>query len=183
MSESQRLRHSFLQQSAQMLFLSTPAISRQLMCESHELGGALSIATPNNEKNVCSSCGTFLLPQWTMERTFRTKKVESRGKNHPRKSRRSKVLSQRCSTCYRVTKNTASLVLNVRSRREKSLEITHEPHGELPPPVPTTDRASKSCSKKRAKTRKDREGLQALLKKTEQTNITPNLNLMDLMKK
>lgn len=153
------------------------------MCESRELGRALSITTQDDGKDVCSGCGTILLPQWTMERTFRTKKVESKGKNHNRKSLRSKVLSQRCSTCYRVTKTTALLVPNTRTTKEKPSEVSDERREEAPTPVPNTNKEIKSSSKKRAKTRKDREGLQALLKKSEKASLTPTLNLIDLMKK
>ncbi|KIW98322.1 uncharacterized protein Z519_01906 [Cladophialophora bantiana CBS 173.52] len=45
------------------------------------------------------------------------------------------------------------------------------------------EKSTKSSSKKRAKARKDREGLQALLNRSMQTKGVPSLSLMDLMKK
>ncbi|OAL34741.1 hypothetical protein AYO20_05936 [Fonsecaea nubica] len=48
---------------------------------------------------------------------------------------------------------------------------------------PVLEKPIKSSSKKRAKARKGREGLQALLNKSMQSKSTPSLNLMDLMKK
>ncbi|KIW82148.1 hypothetical protein Z517_05175 [Fonsecaea pedrosoi CBS 271.37] len=48
---------------------------------------------------------------------------------------------------------------------------------------PVLEKPTKSSSKKRAKARKGREGLQALLNKSMQSKSTPGLNLMDLMKK
>ena len=44
MNEAQELRHRFLQNSARMLFLSTPSTSRQLVCESQMLGRAYSLS-------------------------------------------------------------------------------------------------------------------------------------------
>ncbi|KIY01156.1 uncharacterized protein Z520_02708 [Fonsecaea multimorphosa CBS 102226] len=51
------------------------------------------------------------------------------------------------------------------------------------PADPLLEKPVKSSSKKRAKARKDREGLQALLNRSMQAKSTPSLNLMDLMKK
>lgn len=61
------------------------------------------------------------------------------------------------------------------------------PIDEVPEPTSGTEllleQSTKSSSKKRAKARKDREGLQALLSKSSQNKSSPSLSLMDLMRR
>ncbi|KIV86899.1 hypothetical protein PV11_02480 [Exophiala sideris] len=49
--------------------------------------------------------------------------------------------------------------------------------------APVTEQPNKVTSKRRAKARKDREGLQALLSKSTQSKPSRSLSLMDLMKR
>ena len=180
MTQVQKQRLKYLQDTGHMLFLSTPAISRQLLCERNELG-VRAMPTRPRSNDICTACGSILLAQWTMSSCLATTKVKIARKNLGKKpGARRKVRSQRCSFCYRVTKTAVALnkpcgkeeepsSTGIESRPEEA-DISQLAH-------------AKSSSKKRAKVRKDREGLQAMLSRTTQSKPAANLNLMDLMKK
>ncbi|EXJ55355.1 hypothetical protein A1O7_08282 [Cladophialophora yegresii CBS 114405] len=186
MSEAQNLRVKFLQQSAFNLFLSTPATSRQLMRESQALGHEASSQLPNRGQLVCAACGTILLPQWTMKSKIRAKRTRRgrKGLNHEKVTRQ-KVRSHCCSLCDNVTKNVIAIASSPRKDKKQPAAAAPAQSSleNIMRAEPVLESNTKSTSKKRAKARKDREGLQALLHKSAQTKTPPSLNLLDLMKK
>ncbi|OCT44560.1 hypothetical protein CLCR_06346 [Cladophialophora carrionii] len=186
MSEAQKLRVRFLQQSACNLFLSTPGTSRQLMRESQELGHEVSSRVANRGQFVCAACGTILLPQWTVRSTIRTNKSTAGRKDLKNgKVTRRKVCSQRCSLCDHVTKDVISIASSPqKEKKQPAAAAAAQSSSENVMSADTSlESTSKSTSKKRAKARKDREGLQALLHRSAQTKNPPSLNLLDLLKK
>ncbi|KIW63845.1 hypothetical protein PV04_08817 [Phialophora macrospora] len=183
MSEAQNLRLRFLRQSALESFLTTPATSRQLMRESQELGHEISSHAPHRGEGVCTACGNILLPQWTVRTKITAKQARrDRGGVKAERVMRRMVRSQRCSFCGSVTKDAISIGTNHRKEEKQSAVATHPSENKMSADTPL-ENTNKSTSKKRAKARKDREGLQALLKKSVQTKTSPGLSLMDLMKK
>ncbi len=183
MNDAQQLRSNFLEAAARTLFLSAPAISRTLMRETEELHTTILAVSVEN-KHCCTTCGSILVPPWTAETKFATKKMKIGKAGRDRKLfRRSKVRAQRCSICHRVTKTTIMFDPGARRGRDKSPSV-HENHSNDAPSLDATmERTNKTTSKKRAKARKDREGLQTLLNNSVQTRAAPSLNLMDLMRR
>ena len=181
MCEAEELRCRFLQQSAQTLCLSTPATSRQLMCESQMLGSATS--TPISP-SICAACGSTLLPQWTTDRHLKTKAVKIGKKAKDERTLRSKTISQQCSFCQRVTKTTVRISQSHRESKGDHPKTASLATSKAVTSSDTTlDRTNRSSSKKRAKARNDHEGLQVLLNKSAHAKLTPSLSLVDLMKR
>jgi hypothetical protein len=185
MTDAQELRRMFLENAARNLFALTPATSKQLMLEHHEVGFSTSAYASPEMCAYCSACGSILLPQWTMDITFTTKQIKIIRKVGGEKILRSKIRSQRCRKCRRITRTRVQIPHNrnkskpelVKAPQTGQEEITSLDAG------PETETTSKQSSKKRAKGRKDREGLRALLNKSVQSRTAPSLNLTDLMKR
>jgi hypothetical protein len=154
------------------------------MRESQELGHKISSHVPRNGKGVCTACGSVLLPQWTVRnKTIAKKARPSRRALKEERVMRRMVRSQRCSFCDRVTKDAIAIGSSLRKEKKKQPAEAAQPSENMMSADTVVEGTNKSSSKKRAKARKDREGLQALLKKSVQTKTLPSLNLMDLMKK
>lgn len=186
-------RHSFLATASQQLFESSPTTSAHLSAENvnlqrvHQrfrgLGGC------------CRSCGTLAIPGVT------SSLVTSRISGEPGPKRRMKQKSftsrsttiQQCLACGRHTKET----ITKPNKSVRAISTTVVPPLQAPaqpPPAasvpdspgegskpPSTE--PKVSSKKRAKARKDREGLQALLNKAKPSAGPSKLNFMDMMKR
>jgi PP-loop superfamily ATP-utilizing enzyme len=153
------------------------------MRESQELGHKISSHVTKHGKGVCTACGNVLLPQWTVRSKITAKKARpSRRVLKAERVMRRMVRSQRCSFCDRVTKDASAIGSSLRKEKKQPAEAA-QPSEDMMSADTVVEGTNKSSSKKRAKARKDREGLQALLKKSVQTKTLPSLNLMDLMKK
>ncbi len=202
--EAQNARTNFLENAARTLFLSGPSTSRHLLSQSVELTHVTP--TPhrgNTPKDACTACGNLLLPGWTTKTevtTIKSKKYHQ-GRERQRRTtdqREGKVdtqqlvVSRQCSFCHRITRKVADKHLQPKNKERQPVRTAEAPA----PGGKTTmdnqgsataekaaDTAAKLSSKKRARARKDREGLQALLNKSAQNKAAPSLGLMDLMKK
>ncbi|KAL2416669.1 hypothetical protein ABEF95_015052 [Exophiala dermatitidis] len=189
MADAQELRTKFLHNSARMILLSSPSTSRYLAHQSVELDYAQSTKSSSSAENVCAACGNLLLPGWTASTRIVTRITASRSKTTPRSNNdRKKILSRKCITCQRVSKQVADISVGARRRRPTSAaSVSDRRHMDVVPAESPAESApektTKTSSKKRAKARKDREGLQALLNKSAQNKTGPSLNLMDLMRR
>jgi hypothetical protein len=182
--DAQEMRIRYLQSSARMLFLSSASTSQHLSAQCLELAHSRSTPAWKEAVNACEACGGFLVPGWTTS----IKVVTSKAKRNPTAQQkdgglRRKLLSRRCLFCNRVTKETVDQQWKRKDRQAQSPAVSHPPVAESPQDEPVAEKSSKLSSKKRARARKDREGLQALLNKSAQTKSAPSLNLMDLMKR
>ncbi|OAP57262.1 hypothetical protein AYL99_08000 [Fonsecaea erecta] len=181
MNEAQAARVGYLQRSARVIFLSAPSTSRQLLRESVELGHRRPSHGGRGAEDTCMTCGNLMLPEWTV-----STKITDRKAHAPKKKSRQKVRSRRCSLCSRVIKDIATMDSS-HAREAQQLVTVPTKHGEevvaTAPADPVLAKPVKLSSKKRARARKDREGLQALLNKSMQAKSTLSLDLMDLMKK
>lgn len=186
MATAHDIRSQFLYSSAQALFLSSPSTSQHLLRERVQMDREDNKIIPDKMGHVCLACGNFLLSGWTTSTKLVSRGKKSTANINKRAPETSRVISKylKCSTCGRTTKQRSEVRVNKQRAR----------HGQAEPPnldtkapavvadiKPTTP--SKLTSKQRAKARKDREGLQALLGRTSQTAPTPRLNLMDMMKR
>jgi hypothetical protein len=163
-----------------------------------------------NPRDACTACGNLLLPGWTTKTEVATIQVKhrpgERQRQRPQDERerdrhreakvRQLVVSRRCSFCHRVTRETADKHLRAKLNKERQSnstaaapisgeKITRNQETATADERTTTETAAvaKLSSKKRARARKDREGLQALLNKSAQNKAGPSLGLMDLMKR
>lgn len=182
----QDVRTKFLQSSARMILLSSPSTSRYLSSQSVELEHSRAILPSTGRENVCAACGNLLVPGWTSSMRTATEKEATKPRLVSEFKIRRRKLSQKCSSCHRISKQTTELKPNPRNLRRRPAVSTHATgkaaHEELPA-EDAADKSTKVSSKKRAKARKDRQGLQALLDKSTQNKPRGGLNLMDFMKR
>lgn len=180
----QDARARFLQDSARMLFLSSASTSRLLSFQSLELAHMRNSSEQKNGVNACTACGGLLIPGWTTKIKIVTSKVQRKRAALPNEGDiRTKLVSRQCSFCKRVTRETTDQQWKPRGRQNKSSAAPPPPAEETVHEEIGAEKASKVSSKKRAKARKEREGLQALLNKSAQSKGSPGLSLLDMMQR
>ncbi|KIV93727.1 hypothetical protein PV10_04922 [Exophiala mesophila] len=98
------------------------------------------------------------------------------------------VKNSQCLVCRRVTKQQSEKKGKVKrgilapSKKTNAPQATSGRDTAINP-GPAAAAQPKLSSKQRAKARKDRDGLQALLNRTTQTSSQPSLSFMDMMKR
>ena len=183
MNTALELRRRFLRESALSLFLLTPSTSRQLIRESQLLGPADSASPLGKTIPTCAACGSIIVPQWTVNSKLLTKNPKNAKVAKGRLIQRQKIRSQQCSICHRITKEII-LIESSHTRDATPAAAPLQQQSEESTRAPAMlDKAARSSGKKRAKVRKDREGLQALLNKSVQMKSPPSLSLMDLIQR
>lgn len=181
--ETLKTRVDYLQASARILFLSSPSTSRHLSFQGLELAELQTPPGEHQSSEACSACGNLLTPGWTTRTKAVTRLLKRRQVTTPEKeSARGKTISKQCQVCYRTSRETKTLQPDTRKRQSRQSAASRKPVQE-PIQYQPVEKSSKVSSKKRAKARKDCEGLQALLNKSTQNKPSPSLNLMDLMKR
>lgn len=172
-----------------MLFLSSPSTSRHLQSQSTELAHSLpSLKTLPRSREACTACGNLFAPGWTTETTITPRVGRRRQRTTPQKALvRSKLVSNLCLVCHRTTREVGVFKVDIGKRQSKSSKTpaiasaASTEKTSLDKSV--VEQPAKTSSKRRAKARKDREGLQALLSKSAQNKPAPSLSFMDLMKR
>jgi hypothetical protein len=185
---AQVARLNFLQDSARLLYLSSPSTSRTLMVESVAADATRAKSSVSFE--ACASCGSLLLLGSTASR----KVIYQRSKKPRGGKRLLKQCSQSltCRVCGRISK--APLIYQGRTKTiskadpaTDAMPVVRISNPETAQVVGTrtevTEKPTKHSSKQRAKVRKDRAGLQSLLNQSAQHKVLPSLGFMDLMKK
>jgi hypothetical protein len=177
-SRSEKLQAAFLEKSSYTLAISSPSTSAHLMTERLSL-------MPENERehtnflrhDVCGACGTVTTLGWTAT----TPRTRSTRRQH--EGRRERKVIRVCLVCHRETVNALPTAPKaVKIAQTQSMDPSSS-RLELGTPPTVSDVAEKTSSKRRARTRKEKSGLQALLNKSKQsTNSSSTLDLMDFMK-
>ncbi len=210
--ESLKARAKHLTESARLLALTSPAISRHLRSELHSISLDLNMELSEPQKReACVACGNLMIPGWT-SRTYLEKNQSSKitKREVVRRGRKAalpppstkedaaeKSICHECLICNRKTRQP------VQSRAKALIKLQRQTmSSRMPPPVfdnpaqatgfpkeaspssPTTSSINAN-SKRRAKARKQ-SGLQALLAKKKEAGGSGTsgfgLDLMDFMK-
>ena len=188
MSASNRaanLRSVFLQNAAMSIAMDCPSTASYLVSESVRFqlaSGPQNEALPSHQRqSFCAACGNIFIPglNCSIVRGDRSG-VENKSRNVQRRT-----IVYQCQACFHHTTFclplpkashssteekdcTRSSILNLASNHEVSSDTTAVPQ--------------KTSSKKRAKARKEKEGLQSMLNKSkEDTKTSSQLNLLDFM--
>ena len=178
------IRESFLEKASRQMFAASPSTSAHIAAENISLNR--SVKPNNNYTQTCGGCGTLAVPCWTSSTLAGAKRGKLAGTpSSQRKQLQPKSASRKCKICGSVTKLSHHNSQKPKRHASEPVKPTkvESPTAEVPlsiPQRPTSD--SKVSSKKRARARKDREGLQALLNKNKGASATPALDLMDFMK-
>jgi len=185
MTQPRALRRRFLQESATRMFLASPSTSRHLSAEDMELRKIDPDQADPPASARCQACGSLLVPDWTattklFSRPTRKTPPQSAVTEAASSTRR---LVRRCKSCHRFTKQQTTGVIKPRGWRQPAAMGVRQSRIEESPPKEGKARSGPNVSsKKRAKARRDREGLQALLDRSKATKPSAALSLMDLMK-
>ncbi len=188
-ANSNDLQAAFLENASKYLAISGPSTSAHLGSERIALMlDDEATSTKALRDQWCTACGSVSIVGWTT--TFKLGK-QDRKKPKVKCQRPSKQGSKKhdqvisiCGTCHRETVATLPAKRKIahsapsKSQTPVKTDLSIETSATVPKPA---DRTS-STSKQRAKARKERIGLQALLKKSKQNTTSSTMNLMDLMK-
>jgi RNase P subunit RPR2 len=193
-----RLRRQHLLAAAESLLVSSPSTSAFLamQCGQSIPDQYSTEATDTHRTGFCQSCGTMQIPGVTV----RTKRVVPKGRTSRRQAvnQKSMTKQRQCLKC----RNSMPMTLEQQKRRPKApatpansqLATTKTTAAATPAlPMQTSDttqatstqgqQEGKVSSKKRAKARKDRAGLQALLGKPTAVPANRSLSFADFLKK
>lgn len=177
-------RASFLRKAAHLTNSRSPSTSAHLVAERQALTRSSQACAPPQRLYECQRCGTFAISIWKAKSaTIKSSKKSSSRKPLAEPSTRTVV--RRCSACG----NVAKLLTDRKVKSARSLKVQLSPPT-LAVPEPRASPTSsiqirdepKLSSKKRAKARKDREGLQVLLNRRRPSSVTPQMSLTDFMR-
>ena len=184
MTDGTAARLSFLQTSARTLFLSSPSTSRHLLTQSTELAHSQNAHFRTNPEDACAACGSLLLPGWSTSISLAPERSKTRrGACSVEKHIHTKRLVRKCSTCDRITKGKVAYRPKHSKIKATTAAASQTAVEGIAVTKPASEKSNRTSSKKRAKARKDRQGLQALLDRSLQNKSSPRLDLMDLMQK
>lgn len=177
-------RASFLEKAAHLTYTRSPSTSAHLISEQQALARSTQAVTRSQNTDACQRCGTLATGVWkSKSATVRRTKSSSSRKPLPTPTMRTMV--RRCDACGNVAK--LSIQPKVKPSPLRKVQTSSatlaapDSHSSPSSSVRARDEP-KLSSKKRAKARKDRDGLQVLLNKKKPSSTTQPMTLMDFMK-
>ena len=178
-------RASFLKKAAYLTNAQSPSTSAHFLAERQALTRSAQACTPSQSLNECQRCGTFAISIW---KAAKPAIIESSKKSSSRKllaKPSTQTVIRRCSACG----NIAKLSIDRKVKPARSLKVERAPPASAVPKPRASATSSiqirdepKLSSKKRAKVRKDREGLQMLISRKGPSSTTPQMSLTDFMR-
>jgi ribonuclease MRP protein subunit SNM1 len=183
-------RLKFLNESAHLLAITAPAVSRHVMSTYNSLLSESNLdPAESHKRGTCGACGTIMILglEATMEQQRGLKRHGKRRRNVPQ----SKFIIYQCKCCNKKSQHPIPTSL---PRHQPRVTAASKRTSKTVPLLstksqlssnPVAPESSNSSSKKRAKTRKQ-GGLQALLAKQKASQGTSSgfgLDLLDFMKK
>jgi len=182
------LRNAYLQDAAKSIAMASPSTSSYLASESVQLELAKrpqNEALPDHQRqSFCTACGNVFIPGWNCSVTGAERSTAP--DQSTKESVQRHAIVYHCHACHQRT----SFHLPPSPRTANSTRQEKDAHCS---PVLGLDtkrqsfansKASlpKTSSKKRAKARKEKAGLQSMLDRSKkETRTSPQLNLIDLM--
>lgn len=188
MSASNRaanLRSNFLQNAVRSIAMDCPSTASYLVSESVQFqlasGPQNEALPPQQRQSFCTACGSIFIPGLNCSIV----RGDRSGVEHKSRNVQRRTVVYQCQACFHHTTFclplskashssteekdcTRSRILNFQSNHEVSSKTNAVPQ--------------KPSSKKRARARKEKEGLQSMLKKSrEDTKTSPQLSLLDFM--
>lgn len=182
-------RERFLNDASVILSGSCGALSDNLRLDAQALRGYGGSTTPRSRAQCCLACGSQNLQEREVVSSNRevskTVSLISDTKQEPGQT----LLILKCQICKRTTKRRVKAPSRQATTPKQRFENSESDHriaaftesaSSAAPSLAGT--GAKSSSKKRAKQRKDREGLKAMLDKNKtSTNTLSGFSLMDFM--
>ncbi|EMC91528.1 hypothetical protein BAUCODRAFT_295641 [Baudoinia panamericana UAMH 10762] len=172
-----RLRH--LQESSELLVLSSPAAAAHLRVTRNAVAEEqMQDAVPINER-ICHACGDLLIPGWTCTTTNDDSRRSRRRTNRTKPGMR----TIRCDRCNSTTSLTSAKPSGSQLQGSAIDSTSAMPKPQLPdPPIPAVEVSTRPSRK----ARNSKSTLQSLLASQQSKNgpsiAKPGLDLMDFMK-
>ena len=177
-------RASFLDKAAHLTCSRSPSTSAHLISERQALTRSLQNGARSASAQACQRCGTIATSVWKPKRAT-TKSTKKSPGLKPLPKLIVRAVMRRCDACGKVAK----LSVDPKAAPSRSLKVRRSLPTLAGPELrssPTSDalprEEPKLSSKKRAKAKKDREGLQAMLNKKRPSYMTQQMNLLDFMR-
>jgi hypothetical protein len=162
----------------------SPSTSAHLSAEKISFGR--SKEPPQAPTRACGGCGTLSIPGWNAPTlASNTGETISHEPSSTQKQPAQTRIRRGCKVCGRVTQVTSAPAIKPKRHPVRPSEPVKVRAAELrKPALQVLQKAPepKVSSKKRARARKDREGLQVLLNRSKAVPAKPGLGLMDFMK-
>lgn len=173
-------RERFLSQASVSLQDSTFSLAQQLRLSLISLQDTTGGANRAKSSECCPVCGSLNVNLQTVK-VLKTKRNSHSPPDIATKRETSRVDIYKCQTCFRSRKVPAKEPKPVPIQRS-NVTVSDTSVGERDVSKDRDSKVQKTSSKKRAKERKEREGLQALLsKKPDNARPTNSFDLMDFM--
>lgn len=175
------IRERFLSEASATLQDSAPSSARQLRINlkgTQELTGR---DKPTVQAESCPACGDTRLESRTVKTIENIKQNIQRLSRTTGSSQSSELVISKCQTCLRSTKTLQDAPLKTPSQ-EQGIRSSKTSVNRSNNPQADGAKVQKTSSKKRAKERKSRQGLQTLLGKgNDKTESSHTFNLLDFM--
>lgn len=178
------IRDGFLDRAACFAVTSSPSTSAFLVAERLDASAASHLAiSPAFRTTCCLSCGCLFPPGWTASVTRESRasdlQFRERGGKLSHQAWHKEVIRE-CRSCHHKTVITVRKPVKLKQRGK--VKFIKDAAVTLPSEGPSS---AKLTAKQRAKDRKSKEGLQALMSsrsKQKTAASTPSFDLMDFMK-
>lgn len=178
------VRVRFMEKAAHLSYTRSPSTSAHLLVEKQALMRSSPTSMRSQSVQACQRCGTIALSVWKPQRAVAKSTKKSSRRKSPAKHM-IKTVVRRCDACGRVAKLSidpkAQLPRSLKVRDSLSVLAGSEFHS-FPSSNFQPREEPRLSSKKRAKARKDREGLQAMLHKQKPKLAAGQMTFMDFMK-
>lgn len=174
-------RERFLAQATVSLRDSSPSSARQLMISLTHLQYLNGNVNQSNTSRSCPACGSVNIETRTVEVARKSKDGPQKLSTSATGSQASELIISKCQTCSRARKVPLT-TKKMKPLQEQGTESSDVSANESRSVREPDSKVQKTSSKKRAKERKDRQGLQSLLgKRKDDTNSSNTFDLMDFM--
>lgn len=172
------LRKHFLGQASVSLQDSAPSLAQQLTIDLEHIQGLSGNTRQATQPATCPACGSTRIQSRTATNTV---KARDNSKTSSVSLKSSDLVIFKCQSCLRSTKLPAQALKEELSQESVARPISVSANE--PGSVEGSDtKIQKTSSKKRAKERKNRAGLQSLLgRRNENPELSKKLDLMDFM--
>lgn len=174
-------RERFLQRAAELISDASPNIADQYRHDASLIRGFKESVSRPVHNGSCPVCGSLRVVSRHAEVKRRWPMRNVAHNVVERSSEASRLHIRKCQRCSRSVKSPVKVSASVASTSIPSIPATKEASTRDKPFNEPVTASTKPSSKKRAKERKDREGLKALLDKSKAKSSGSGFSLMDFM--
>jgi endogenous inhibitor of DNA gyrase (YacG/DUF329 family) len=182
----QGVQGSFLEEAGRHVYARSPSTSAYLISERLALSRLSKEHQQMKHSDLCQRCGTLALGAWKMRPIASgLLRDESVASASAARNRRQTAIRKccRCGNVSSIQVDSPHKPSRSRSMQQRTVELQQAEEPAQRRTRSPTRQETKVSSKKRAKRRKDFQGIQALVSRASAKSSHTALDLMDLMKR